>query len=421
MSGNILNASVLGMNAQTNWLATISQNIANSSTTGYKEAETAFSSIVTQSGPGNYSAGGVSTNAISINGLQGSVTGTSTPTDLAIQGAGYFVVTDSSGDTFLTRDGSFVPDASGNLVNAAGYYLMGSNVQNGNSTIVANSLSGLQKVNVSQTGEQAAPTTSGTLSVNLPSQSTAVATDLQATRTTTAPNYTEQTSLITYNDLGAPVTLDIYMTNMGPNSAGDPVWAVDVYNHADAAAGGGFPYSAAALSSSTLTFSPTTGQLATGSPIAIQYGGGAPISLDMAASTQLATGYAVTAASTNGNAPDTLTGVSVAPDGALTFNYSSGNSLPGYDIPLANVASPDNLTSENGTVFSPNVQSGEPQVGKAGTAGFGSIVSSSLEGSTVDLATELTDMIQAQSSYEANSKVFQTGANLLSILNKLQA
>jgi flagellar hook protein FlgE len=141
----------------------------------------------------------------------------------------------------------------------------------------------------------------------------------------------------------------------------------------------------------------------------------------MSGMTQLATGYSINAATTNGNAPDTLTGVTVSTGGVLSFNYSSGTSLPGYDIPLANVASPDNLTSVNGTVYSTNINSGQPQVGAAGTAGFGSIESSSLEGSTVDLATELTAMIQAQSSYEANSKVFQTGANLLDILNKIQA
>ena len=61
MSGNIMNAAVMGMNAQSSWLATISQNIANSSTTGYKDAETEFNSLVDQSSPSNYSAGGVST------------------------------------------------------------------------------------------------------------------------------------------------------------------------------------------------------------------------------------------------------------------------------------------------------------------------------------------------------------------------
>ena len=94
---------------------------------------------------------------------------------------------------------------------------------------------------------------------------------------------------------------------------------------------------------------------------------------------------------------------------------------PAYDIPLANVASPDNLTSLNGNVFQSNQNSGSIVYGTAGTSGLGTIVSSSLENSTVDLATELTQMIEAQSAYQANSKVFQTGADLLDILNNLKS
>ena len=69
--------------------------------------------------------GGVTTSVRALNSLQGSVVGTSTTTDLAVQGDGYFVVSDSSGAIYLTRNGSFMPDANGNLVNSAGYYLMG--------------------------------------------------------------------------------------------------------------------------------------------------------------------------------------------------------------------------------------------------------------------------------------------------------
>ena len=419
MSGNIMNAAVLGMNAQTSWLATISQNIANSNTTGYKDAETRFASMVDQAGVGNYSAGGVSTSSLSMNNLQGSVVGTSTVTDLAVQGQGFFVVTDSSGNTFLTRNGSFVPDSAGDLVNSAGYYLMGTNIQNGNYSPVANSLSGLQRINISKTGEQAVATTSGTLALNMPSTAAVQATDLAATNTTTtaAANFTEKTSLVTYDGLGTPITLDIYMTNMGGGA-----WNVDVYNHADAnATSGGFPYAAGEIGTSTLNFSTTNGQYASGSPINVTMPSGSTVTLDMTGSTQLAAPFTINSAVTNGNAPDTLTGVSIGADGTLNFVYNSGSTLPGYRIPLATVASPDNLTSVNGTVYATNIRSGEPQLGVAGTAQFGTIQSSSLENSTVDLATELTAMIQAQSGYEANSKVFQTGANLLDILNKLQA
>ena len=104
----------------------------------------------------------------------------------------------------------------------------------------------------------------------------------------------------------------------------------------------------------------------------------------------------------------------------MSFNYTNGASIAAYDIPLGNVASPDFLTSINGNAFEANGDSGQVFVGAPGTGSFGSIDSSSLENSTVDLATELTDMIQAQSAYEANSKVFQTGANILDVLNGLK-
>jgi flagellar hook protein FlgE len=418
MSGNIMNAAVMGMNAQTSWLATISQNIANSSTTGYKDAETEFSSLVDQAGAGNYSAGGVATNSMSMNAEQGSVVGTSTVTDLAVQGNGFFVVSNAAGDIFLTRNGSFVPDSSGNLVNSAGYYLM-ARPADATAPAAANSFTDLQKVNVDSTGILSSPTTSGTLTGNLPSTATVVA--AASTPASGGSTYTEKTSLVTYDDLDAPVTLDIYMTKVADNPAGTPNWEVDVYNSAGAAAGGGFPYSAGSLlTTQTLTYSPTTGQLTSGSPLSLAIPNGQTMTLDMSATSQLDAGYTVTGTA-NGSAPETQTGVSIDPSGTLSFTYSGGTSVAAYTIPLVTVASPDNLTSVNGTVYSTNVNSGEPQRGTAGTSGYGSIESSSLEDSTVDLATQLTAMIQAQAGYEANSKVFQTGANLLDILNKIQA
>ena len=145
------------------------------------------------------------------------------------------------------------------------------------------------------------------------------------------------------------------------------------------------------------------------------------MSLDLSKPTQLAAGFSVSSATANGNAPASLQGVSIAADGTLSFNYTNGASIAAYDIPLANVASPDNLTSVNGNAFTANSASGPVYLGTANSGSFGTIDSSSLESSTVDLATELTDMIQAQSAYEANSKVFQTGANILDVLNGLKA
>src|ERR1700677_3024253 len=213
---SILNTSVSGMQGNQNWLSSIAQNVANSNTTGYKNVETDFSSLVDQISNGNADFGGVSTSQVSLNGLQGNVVSTSTPTDLAVQGAGFFVVSDASGTLYLTRNGSFTPDASGNLVNSAGYYLMAANVQNGASPLAANSLTGLQKVNVVNAGQTATATTAGSLTANLPSTNSASST------------YTAATSLVVYDNLGGSHTINLYFTNTGSNT-----WEVDAYDAAD--------------------------------------------------------------------------------------------------------------------------------------------------------------------------------------------
>jgi flagellar hook protein FlgE len=430
---SLMGTAVSGMLGDTSWLTNISQNVANANTTGYKDAQTEFATVIDAVGSTSSAGGGVTASVRNMNMLQGSVVGTSTATDLAVQGDGYFVVSDSNNDLYLTRNGSFVPDAEGNLVNSAGYYLMGYNVQEGQSSGTSNSLAGLAKVNTITSGEAATPTTDGTLAVNLPSTATAyspTAATLPSNNTLPASGagavtYSDETSLVVYDNLGAAHTLNVYFTNTGTNAAGDYTWEVDVYNAADASASGGFPYSAGPLTSTTpaptLTFSPTNGDLITGSPLTFTVPTGQSMSLDLSQSTQLASSFSVNQATANGNAASSLTGVKISSDGTLDFQYSNGVSSPGYDIPLATVASEDNLTSIDGNAFQANQNSGTIRVGVAGTGGLGSIASSSLEDSTVDLATELTDMIQAQSAYQANSKVFQTGANLLDILNNLKS
>ena len=431
---SMLGTAVSGMMADSNWLSTISQNVANANTTGYKNAETDFSAIVDQVGSVTSAGGGVNTSVQNLNSLQGSVVGTTTATNLAVQGDGYFVVSDSSGDTFLTRNGSFVPDAQGDLVNSAGYFLMGYNAQGTTTGATSNSTSGLQKVNVIASGEADTPTTSGTLSVNVDADATDVATaalpaNAFSATSTTAPVFTSETSLVTFDNLGGSQTLNVYMTKTGANT-----WDVDVFNAADASASGGFPYSAGPISSATLTFDPTSGALTqvaqtvptpavtnTSGLLSIPVPNGQTMTLNMASTTQLESAFAVNAAQANGNPASALTGVSISASGVLSFTYSTGETSPGYDIPLATVPSEDSLTSVNGDAFQTNENSGSLRLDAPGSGGMGSIVSSSLEDSTVDLATELTNMIEAQSSYQANSKAFQAGADMLDVLNNLKA
>jgi flagellar hook protein FlgE len=351
----------------------------------------------------------------SLNALQGQDETTSTPTDLSVQGAGFFVVSNASGDIFFTRNGSFVPDASGNLVNSAGYYLMGASLQGGAPSGSISSLASLTKVNVAAAGESATPSTAATLTANLPSTGSAIAAANLPSTNTAGAQYTAETSVVAYDNLGAAHTINLYFTNTGANT-----WEVDAYDASTAAAGGGFPYSSGPLATQTLTFNPSNGALTSGSPLTIPVPAGQSLSMNLSATTQLASSFAVNSSTINGSAPGSLSGITISQNGTLSFQTGDGSSTAAYEIPLVNVPSPDNLTSVVGEAYQANYQSGPAQVGVAGTGGLGTINSSSLESSTVDLATELTNMIQAQSSYEANSKVFQSGAKLLDVLNQLQ-
>ncbi len=380
---SLMGTAVSGMLGDTNWLSTISQNVSNANTTGYKNVETEFSTLVNQAGGAADSLAGVKTSIRALNSLQGSVVGTSTTTDLAIQGAGYFVVTDSSGALYLTRNGSFVPDASGNLVNSAGYYLMGNTAASGQADAVPT-----EKVNITASGDLPTPTTAGTLSVNLPSTAAVVTTaaDLPSANPSAAlVSYSDETSVTAYDNLGGAHTINVYLTNTGPNGATPPqdTWEVTAYDASTAAAGGGFPYTATAsantpLATQTLTFSPTSGLLTSGSPFNIPVPNGQTLALDVSGTTQLSSSFSVNTNTTNGNAPSSLKGVTISADGTLDFQYSNGASNAAYDIPLANVASPDNLTSLNGNVYQASQNSGSIVYGTAGTGGLGTFVSSSL-------------------------------------------
>jgi flagellar hook protein FlgE len=405
------------MLADSNWLSTIAQNVANANTTGYKNVETQFSALVDAAPGQTPQVAGVTSSMISYNTMQGQVESTQTVSDLAVQGAGFFIVSDGSGNIFLTRNGSFVPDAQGNLVNSAGYYLMAAPTTTATaSTQSVNSISGLVKVNVAGAAAHAAPSTTASLTANLPSTAAVIPAANYPSANLATSQYTDETTITAYDSLGGAHTINLYFANEGGGN-----WEVDAYDASTAAAGGGFPYTSAALATGTLSFSTSTGALQSGSPLSVNVPGGTTLSLDLSNTTQLATAFGVTASTINGNAPGTMTGIAISQSGVLSFQYSNGASSDAYIIPLANVPSADNLTSVLGDAFQTNFASGAMQINNAQNAGLGTINSSSLETSTVDLATELTNMVQAQSSYEANSKVFQTGTDIFDVLNNLKS
>lgn len=406
----MMRTGVSGMNAQANRLSAVAENIANSSTVGYKRADTQFSSLVLPSTAGQFNSGSVSTDVRYGISAQGGLRATSSSTDLAIEGDGYFVVSNADGTPYLTRAGSFVQDEEGNLVNAGGYYLMGYAVDaNGNVNAVANGFDGLEKINVEQADLVATPSTSGTFTVNMPSTE----------GVSDADEYDYKTSLISYNNLGEKITLDVEFRKVAnPDSVGnddnDYKWTVVVKNAADGVE----------IGSGVLSFDANGALVSDGNiPVNLSdYNNDLPLTLnlDLTASKQLAADYTIYEANINGQAPSSVESVDIGNDGSVVARYEDGSQKLLYRIPLGTVASPDLMTVVGGNVFSPNADSGNIQLGFPESAGMGKISSGALEESNADIAQELTDMIEAQRSYTANSKVFQTGSELMDVLVNLK-
>ncbi len=403
-------ASVSGMQGQANLLSTISDNIANSGTTGYKEADVSFEDMLSETSRTSYSAAGVATNITYQISTAGDPQSATSPTSLAVSGNGFFVVQNGSGATYLTQAGDFSPNIKGNLVNSEGYTLMG---YPANGTLPG-SVGQLTPITIPTSQRAPTATTSGTFAANLPSTASVDTGTLPSANSATS-TYTEKTQITTYDDLGAPVTMDVYFTKVAP-VGGNPTWEVDVFNAANAASGGGFPYSSGPLATQTLTFSPTTGDLTAGSPLTFSVPNGGTVNVNMSGMTQQAAAFSTSANNMNGNAPSNYSSVSIGTDGTVSEVFADGTTQAIAKIPLGTVQSINSLTPQAGQAYSTNLNSGNIMLGNADAGGFGSIKANELEASNVDLATQLTNMVVAQNAYSANSKAFQTGSDMVTTL-----
>jgi len=412
----MMRTGVSGMNAQANRLSTVADNIANSDTTGYKRSSAEFSTLVMPSTGGAYNSGGVTTTIRQAVSDPGVLQYTTSVSDLAVSGDGFFVVQDPSGTPFLTRAGAFVPDAQGRLVNAAGFQLMAYSYANGVPAATVNGFDGLVPVVISDQGMTATPSTEGSYTGNLSAGATPVAAANLPSTNSAGAQYTSKSSMVAYDNLGNKKLLDVYFTNTGAGT-----WEVSVFDQSKATAGTSFPYAGGALGTANLTFDTTTGKL-TGATTGVSFTvpNGASLNLDLSKMTQLGTGFTVSDAQVNGNAPSTIDKVQISKDGTIYAQYKDGSTKALYKIPLADVQSPDQLKALPGNVYAQGTESGAVRVGFANEGKHGSIISGALENSNVDIAEELTNMIAAQRSYTANSKVFQTGSDLMDVLVNLK-
>ncbi|HEV2541918.1 MAG TPA: flagellar hook protein FlgE [Methylobacterium sp.] len=397
----VLRTGVSGMNAQSNRISTVAENIQNASTTGYKRTSAEFSSLLLDSGDvGNYNSGAVETTLRRAVSEGGPIASTNSDKDLAIQGNGFFVVSDAGGAPFMTRAGNFVVDGkTGNLVNAGGFTLMGYSLANGTPNPVLNGVADLKPVNVSVMGQEARPSTSATISGNLSFE-----TPVYDPLATGAVGYSKKNSLKVYDNVGQPVTLDVQMTKTAANT-----WAVSFINPAAPTP---------AIGSTTVTFD-GNGKVSGGGSTVVTVPNGRSVTVNLSGLTQLSGDHNLSGTA-DGSSPTAVSGTAFGEDGTVYAVYSDGTRKAAFKVPLADVASPDNLTPRAGNVFTTSAESGDIQIGFAGQGGRGIMKAGALEQSNVDVSTELTTMIESQTVYTANSKVFMTGNELLETLMNLK-
>jgi flagellar hook protein FlgE len=414
-----MRTGVSGMNAQANRLSTVADNIANANTTGYKKASTQFSSLILPSTGGAYNSGGVTTDIRYSISSQGTFTYTTSTTDLAINGKGFFIVEGADGQEYMTRAGAFTPMDDGTLRNSAGFTLMGYPYSSTEDpTIVINGFAGLEKINLASGELNVKASESGYLHVNLPSNE--------------AHPYSKATSLVAYDSLGNTRKLDFtYSTTATPGEWNLSVTYTDdsgaIHDMLSPTPDTAIVASPAAATQEALSFD-TSGKLTNPTDIStfgMTIGGGELNALnisiggDTGGSTQLASAFAAKG-DIDGIGPSGVAGYEISDDGIVYLKYENGDMAPKYRIAMANVQSPDNLKPLPGNVYTQSPDSGVVVMGYAGNGGYGTILSGALEDSNVDIAEELTSMIESQRNYTANSKVFQTGSELMEVLVNLK-
>lgn len=419
-----LNASVAGLNVNASRLATISDNIANAGTYGYKKARSDFSTMVVSSGSGAYTAGGVSVATKRQISSQGSIVGTSNALDLAIVGRGMLPVTPASGidagtpELRLKPTDSFSTNKDGFLVSSSGFALLGWPLDGEGNPIgqLRDSITGLQPVRAGSGQFMAAPTTKIGLGVNLPADATLAG--ASGTALSIPIEY--------FDNLGSSRTLTATFTPTVPATGSSNTWTLSLDDSASAAAAN--PVAEFTLvfdatrgsGGSLLSATPTSGATydsTTGAALISVAGGDLTLDLgpDGAGSlvTQVAAEFAPSGITKNGNRAGILTGLEFDGEGKLNAIYDSGFTRPIYQIPLVDVANPNALSVMDGQTFGVTASSGPFYLWDSGSGPVGDLTGYALEGSTTDLAGELTQLIETQRAYSSNAKVVQTVDEML--------
>lgn len=401
-----LNSAVSALSAQSSALSMVSQNLANSNTYGYKTTTASFESLIADSASSAYSAGGVSVTGVSSISTQGSLVSSATSTNMAIEGNGFFVVSNDSanGDIYYSRNGQFTIDKNGYLSNGD-YYLQGWPTDADGKVIGATSTAALQTVDTTAISSIAAATTSLSLQANLPADA--------------AIGDSFESELEIYDSLGTTASTTITWTKTAENT-----WSA---SFSDPTSADGSTSLATSAASNTISISfNSDGTLAstTPSPPSLSFTGwttgaaDSAITVDMGTAgsssglSQLSTGADELTVSLeydqDGISYGTLTGVELSDDGTVYATYDNDQRRAIYKVAVATFNNADGLTSLSSGVYAANSISGASSLHVAGTNGAGTISGGMLEASTTDTSQEFSNMMAAQQAYSAAAQVMSS-------------
>ncbi len=402
-----------GLNAAAKNLDVIGNNVANSTTVGFKAGQAQFTDVYASAltGGGGTQVGiGTKLATVAQQFTQGNVTATNNPLDVAINGNGFFQV-DNNGTLAYTRNGQFQLDKDEYLVNSQGYKVQGYPVTNG---IPGGSPGDVQ---LATTILAPSATTSASISLNLDSRASSLASS--AFDYANASTYTSSTSLSLYDSLGNAQVYSLYFLKTGSNSwntyatltnsagstvnlsTGGPLTTL-TFTSAGALSSGGSP-------SQTVT----TAELGTGAATLTT-------GISFTGSTQFGSSFGVNTLNQDGFASGRLTGFSIGSDGIVKARYSNGQSVDKAQLVLGAFNNPQGLQALGNNLFAETSDSNQVVLGAPGSGKLGLLQASAVEESNVDLTAELVQMITAQRNYQANSQTIKTQDQILQTLVNLR-
>jgi flagellar hook protein FlgE len=417
-----------GLSTHGTAMGVVGDNISNINTTGYKNSSPEFEDILGESLSGvqgsNQTGAGTNVQSIDVNYVQGTFETTEVSTDVAINGRGFFVVKDpSSNEQFYTRAGHYHFDNDGYYVNGEGKRVQGF-LYNATGTTLIESLSEIQINQNSMISPQV--TTTAEMILNLDSSAPTLAWNIA--NPTGTSNFS--TPITVYDTLGQAHVIQTYFTNI--STVANPrrwEWHAVIANSDTSVGGAGYAlFGQGVTVGSTLLEFNANGILT--SPAAaipfhdqtanpITYADGVPATtatINFTGTTEYGSVSAVQSINQNGYAPGSASAIAIDDQGNLTANYTNGQVKKIARLALANFPNINGMQRRGGTLYSETVSSGQPLINKPGTGGMGTISSSMLEESNVDLAGEIIKMIVIQRGYEANSKVISTTDAMMNTL-----